>query len=68
VACRATRGFSNQELIDLEGDNPDGAVSFPVISFSTSRLKSSFGKTRALRNQVAQSKRWPSSTRMSNQG
>jgi PD-(D/E)XK nuclease superfamily len=46
----------------------DGSVSFPVSSFSTSRLKSSFGSFRALCNQVAQSKCWPSSARMSNQG
>jgi hypothetical protein len=29
----------------------DGSVSFPVSSFSTSRLKSSFGSFRALCNQ-----------------
>src|ERR1019366_10396923 len=46
----------------------DGSSSFPVSSFSTSRLKSSFGSFRALCNQVAQSKCWPSSARMSNQG
>src|SRR5216683_1827922 len=38
----------------------DGSVSFPVSSFSTSRRNSSFGSSRALCNQVAQSNSWPS--------
>src|SRR5437667_1626357 len=37
-----------------------GSVSFPVSSFSTSRRNSSFDSTRALCNQVAQSKPCPS--------
>src|SRR5881397_3287032 len=37
-----------------------GSVSFPVSSFSTSRRNCSFGSTRALCNQVAQSNSCPS--------
>ena len=44
-------------LVEFEVVISQGSVSFPVSSFSTSCLNCSFGISRALCNQVAQSKR-----------